>query len=191
MRFKDKVAIVTGGSAGMGKASAIAFAREGANVVINGRNKEKLEIAADEIRQAGGEVTIAPGDITKDEVIYSIVEKTLEDYGKIDILFNYVGGNPENASMELFIKQKTDYWEQMLRVNLWSTIIFCRAVLDSMIEKKYGKIINTSAAAGKMGAATMAVYSAAKGGVIAFTKALAQEVKPFNINVNCICPWCR
>ena len=188
MRFTNKVAIISGGSAGMGKATALAFAKEGAAVVITSRNEENLNSAADEIRSAGGTVTAVPGDVTKSKVIYAIVDKALEQYGKVDILFNYVGGNPDYAPMSLFIEQDETYWDKMIDLNLRSTIIFCRAVLDSMIKQKYGKIINTAAAAGKMGAYGMAAYSAVKGGVIAFTKALALELAPHNINVNCICP---
>jgi 2-hydroxycyclohexanecarboxyl-CoA dehydrogenase len=188
MRFTNKVAIITGGSEGMGKAAAIGFAREGASVVITSRSQEKLEAAAKEIRSFGGKVTVVPGDIMKDDDIYAVVNKTLSEYGKVDILFNYAGGSPDLKPVSLFIEQDKAFWDQMIRFNLWSTMIFCRAVIDPMMKQKYGKIVNTAAMAGKVGATTMAAYAAAKGGVIAFTKALAQEMVPYNINVNCVCP---
>ena len=188
MRFKDKVAIISGSTAGMGKATALGFAKEGACVVINGRNEENLNKTADEIRSIGGTVTAVKGDVSKSESVNAIVGKALEQYGKVDILFNYVGGNPDLAPMTLFTEETEAYWDRMIELNLWSTIIFSRAVLDSMIKQNYGKIINTAAIAGRVGSERMVVYSAVKGGVIAFTKALAKEVAPYKINVNCVSP---
>jgi 2-hydroxycyclohexanecarboxyl-CoA dehydrogenase len=188
MRFENKVAIITGGSEGMGKAAAVGFAKEGAAIVITSRSQEKLSVVEKEIQSLGGKVTVVPGDITDDDHIYSVVDKTLKEYGRVDILFNYVGGSPDLKPVAFFIEEDKSYWEKMIRLNLWSTMIFCRAVLDPMMKQRYGKIINTSAMAGKVGAARMAAYSAAKGGVIAFTKALALEMAPYNINVNCVCP---
>jgi NAD(P)-dependent dehydrogenase (short-subunit alcohol dehydrogenase family) len=188
MRFKGRVAIITGGTAGMGKAAALGFVKEGACVVINGRNKENLNKTADEIRSIGGTVTAVQGDITRSNTAKILVATTLEKYGKVDILFNYVGGDPNLAPLTPFIEQTEDFWDRMIDLNLKSTIIMSRAVLDSMIKQKYGKIINTAAMAGRVGGPRMAVYSAVKGGVIAFTKALAIEVAPYNINVNCVSP---
>jgi 2-hydroxycyclohexanecarboxyl-CoA dehydrogenase len=188
MRFTDKVAIISGGSEGMGKAAAVGFAKEGASVVITSRSQEKCEAAAKDIRAFGGKVTIAPGDIMNDDHIYSVVDKTLKTYGKVDILYNYAGGSPDNKPVAMFITEDKAYWEKLIRINLWATIIFCRAVLDPMMKQKYGKIVNTAAMAGKVGAASMTVYSGAKAGVIGFTKGLAQEMVPYNINVNCVCP---
>jgi NAD(P)-dependent dehydrogenase (short-subunit alcohol dehydrogenase family) len=188
MRFKDRVAIITGGTAGMGKAAALGFAKEGACVVINGRNEERLKAAADEIRTAGGIVTLVQGDITRSDIVKSIVDTTLKQYGRIDILFNYVGGGPDLVPLAPLVEQTEDFWNRVIDLNLKSTIILSRAVLDSMIKQKYGKIINTAAIAGRVGGARMAVYSAVKGGIIALTKALALEVAPYNINVNCVSP---
>lgn len=188
MRFNDRVAIVTGGTAGMGRAAALRFAKEGARVVINGRDENKLNKTIDEICSAGGTATAVQGDITRSETIKSIVDSALKQYGKIDILFNYVGGDPDLAPLTPFIEQTEDFWDRMIELNLKSTITLSRAVLDSMIEQKYGKIINTAAIAGRIGGPRMAVYSAVKGGIIAFTKALALEVAPYKVNVNCISP---
>lgn len=188
MRFQDKVVVISGAGAGMGMAAGLAFAQEGACIVLNDINQESLNSVADEIRSKGGNVTTVQGDVTKSKDVSAIVEKALEEYSKIDILFNYVGGSPAETPMSYLIEQTESFWDETLDLNLKSTIIFSRAVLDSMIKQKYGKIINTAAAAGKEGAKLMAIYSAAKGGVIAFTKALAREVAMYNINVNCICP---
>ena len=188
MRFTDKVAIISGGSAGMGKAAAIGFAKEGASVVITARSKENCAAVAAEIKALGGKVLAVPGDINNDDHIYSVVDQTLKAFGKVDILFNYAGGSPDYKPVSMFINEDKDYWDKLIRVNLWATIIFCRAVLDPMMKQKYGKIVNTAAMAGKVGAARMTVYSGAKAGVIGFTKGLAQEMVPYNINVNCVCP---
>jgi 2-hydroxycyclohexanecarboxyl-CoA dehydrogenase len=188
MRFNGKVAIVTGGSSGMGRAAALGFSREGAAVVVNDIDEKNLSSFADEIRSSGGKITTVPGDITKHETINRIVKEAVEDYGRIDILFNYVGGDPDLAPQKAFIDQTEEYWDKMINLNLKSTILVCRAVIDIMIKQKSGKIINTGAIAGKVGGPNMALYSAVKGGIIAFTKALAHELAQYRINVNCVCP---
>lgn len=188
MGFSNKAAIITGGTAGMGKAAAKALAGEGAKVVIIGRNEANLKNAADEIKSTGGIVTPVRGNVTQGSSIKTLVNTALEEYGRIDILFNYVGGDPDLAPLKPFIEQNEDFWNRMIELNLKSTISLCHAVLDTMIKQKYGKIINTAAIAGRIGAPKMAVYSAVKGGIIAFTKALALEVAPYNINVNCVSP---
>jgi 2-hydroxycyclohexanecarboxyl-CoA dehydrogenase len=188
MRFKDKVAIITGGASGMGKAAAIGFAAEGACVVINDINGERLAETADEVRRCGGTVMTALADVTKRDAVTAMVADVLARYGNVDILFNYVGGDPDQAPLTPFVEQSEDFWDRMIALNLKSTILMCRAVLDSMIRQKYGKIINTGAIAGKVGGPNMALYSMVKGGIIAFSKALALETAGSGITVNCICP---
>jgi 2-hydroxycyclohexanecarboxyl-CoA dehydrogenase len=188
MRFKDKVAVITGGTAGMGLEATLGFVREGAAVVINDINEENLAATIEKIEAMGGKATPAPGDITKRETVEAMVAGALENYGRIDIMFNYVGGEPGAAALTPFIQQTEEYWDRMIELNLKSTIRACRAVIDPMMEQKYGKIINTGAIAGKIGSSDMALYSAVKGGIIAFTKALAYDMAPYNINVNCVCP---
>lgn len=172
----------------MGRVTALAFAKEGAHVITNDIDEASLKETADEIQAVGGNVTTLTGDITSSEFIYATVGKAIEQYGRADILFNHVGGNPNYAQMSLFTEQDEAYWNRIIELNLKSTMIFCRAVLDSMMKQQYGKIVNLAAIAGKVGSPRMVAYSAVKGGVIAFTKALAQEVAPYKINVNCICP---
>ena len=113
------------------------------------------------------------GDITKKETISRMVNDALTKYNKIDILFNYVGGEPDLGPHTSFMEQSADFWDRMIDLNLKSTMMVCQAVLGKMIERRYGKIINTGAIAGKVGAPHMVPYSAVKGGIIALTKALA------------------
>jgi len=188
MRFKDKVAIVTGGTGGIGKAAVLGFVKEGASVVINGRNKESLNEVSEKILSMGGTVTTVQGDITKKETTESIVDKAMEEYGKIDILFNYVGGEPDLKPTTPFLDQDEEFWDKMIELNLKSTVRTCKAVCEKMVKNNYGKIINTGAMSGRTGGPNMALYSAVKGGIIAFTKALSIEMAPYNINVNCVSP---
>jgi len=188
MRFKDKVAIITGGGAGMGKAAAMGFAKEGAKVYIVGRTEETLKATAAEYKGKDGKIIPAVGDVSDRKDIKAVAAKVLKECGKVDILVNYAGGNPDHSPMRPFIEENEEYWDKMIAVNLVGYMIFCRAVLDSMMKQKYGKIINFGAIAGRVGGPRMCAYSASKGGVIAFTKALAIEMAPFGINSNCICP---
>ena len=187
MRFEKKVAIISGAGAGMGKATALAFAREGAYIVINDIDEESLNILSDEIRATGGTVTAVKGDVTNSESIKAVAAKALEQYGRIDILFNYVGGEPDHKFPAPLMEQTETYWRRTIELNLISTMVFSHAVLDSMMKQKYGKIINTAAIAALIGTGGVIAYSAAKGGVISFTKSLAREAAPYNINVNCLC----
>jgi 2-hydroxycyclohexanecarboxyl-CoA dehydrogenase len=188
MRFADKVAIVTGGAAGMGRAAALGFAREGAAVVVNDLDETGLQSLAEEIRALGGRIALAPGDITDPATAALLVGLADAEFGGADILFNYAGGDPDLAPQKPFVEQTEDFWERMIAINLTSTLRTCRAVLDGMSKRGYGRIVNTGAVAGKIGGPNMALYSAVKGGVIAFTKALALEAAPHGITVNCVCP---
>ncbi len=188
MRFEEKVVIVTGAGAGMARSAALGFAREGAYVFMNDVDEKGLSDTALEIQSQGGKATVIKGDATDGALVRTVVEKALERHGRIDVLYNYVGGSPGYTAAHQFIEDTEDLWDATIRLNLKTTILFARAVLDSMIKQKYGKIVNTASIAGKIGEECMAVYSAAKGGVIAFTKGLAREVGQYNINVNCVCP---
>ena len=188
MRFDKKVVIITGAGVGMGRSAALAFAKEGACVFINDIDEASLNATSDEIRSAGGIVNAIKGDATKSECVKAVVGTALDQYGKIDILFNYVGGIPGWLSTQPFIQDTEADWDATIELNLKPTLMFTGAVLKSMIKQKYGKIINAGSEAGRIGEPLMAVYSATKGAIIAFTKAIAKEVSPYNINVNCVCP---
>lgn len=188
MRFKDKVAVITGGTSGMGEAAVLGFVKEGASVVVNDINEERLLRLSEKIKAMGRDVLVVHGDITQKETISRIVAGAIKKHDKIDILFNYVGGEPDLGPLTSFLEQSEDYWDRIIALNLKSTLLVCQAVLKQMVQRKYGKIINTGAIAGKIGGPNMAAYSAVKGGIIALTKALALEMAPFKINVNCVCP---
>jgi len=188
MRFTDRVALVTGGASGMGRAAVLGFAAEGAAVVVNDIDEAGLAATAEAVRAQGGRVALAPGDITDAATIDLMVARAVGEFGRVDILFNYVGGDPDLAPQKPFVDQTDDFWDRMIAVNLKSTIRACHAVLPAMTAQGYGRIVNTGAVAGKIGGPNMALYSAVKGGVIAFTKALALETAPHAITVNCICP---
>jgi 2-hydroxycyclohexanecarboxyl-CoA dehydrogenase len=188
MRFKDKVVIITGGTSGMGEAATLGFVQEGASVVINDISQERLDQTAEKIKQQGGAILTVQGDITKQDTIDRLMSEAVHAHGQIDILFNYVGGEPHLGPHTSFLEQGVEFWNQMVDLNLISTMLTCQAALKQMIPRKYGKIINTGAIAGKVGAPNMAPYSAVKGGIIALTKALAQEMAPYQININCVCP---
>ena len=188
MRFTDKVAVVTGGGAGMGRAAALGFAAEGAALVVNDIDQTALDALAAEVQAGGGRIALAPGDITDPATVTLMVDRAESEFGRVDILFNYAGGDPDLAPQRPFVEQDEAFWARMIAMNLTSTLRACRAVLPGMMARGSGRIVNTGAVAGKVGGPNMALYSAVKGGVIAFTKALALEAAPAGVTVNCVCP---
>lgn len=184
MNLLDKVAIVSGGGSGMGRSTSLLFAREGAAVVVTDRNEKSASLVAEEINKAGGKAIAAKVDITLREEIYRLVDRVLSEYSKIDVLVNSAG----LCVVEQFMRSNERYWDAMINVNLKGTIHYCRAVLGSMTKQGHGKIINIASAGGLCGAEGQVIYSAAKGGVIGFTRALAREMAPYHVNVNAVCP---
>ena len=183
-KLEGKIAIVTGSSKGIGKAIALRFAREGAKVMVCSRILSDCEKVVDEIGENGGQGIAIKVDVANSEEIYTAVRDVLARWGKIDILVNNAGIGPT----EWFIKGDEREWDKIIAINLKGTIVFTHAVLPGMVERRYGKIINISSTAGKIGNPRQAVYSASKGGIIAFTKSLAREFARYQININDICP---
>jgi len=184
MRLEDKIAIVTGGGQGIGKAIAKCLAEEGAKVVVADIDEKTAKSVATGILTDNGLATAIQVDVTKSKEVARVFKQVLTEYGRIDILVNNVGYN----KLQPFVENTEDFWDMMIAVNLKSAIICSRIALDNMMEHKYGKIINISSDSGLSGSSGCVVYSAAKGGVISFTKALAWEVADYNINVNCVAP---
>ena len=183
MRLENKVAIITGAGSGFGKATAKLFAKEGAKVVLVGRTKEKLEQVEKEIKEIGGKALVIPADVTTYTNAEKIIEKTLEHFGKIDILFNNAGtfraGTIETMSNE--------DWKDVISVNLTALFYMGKAAIP-YLKKTRGNIINTASAGGLIGFPQAVSYAASKGGVISFTKAIAVDFAKDGIRCNAICP---
>lgn len=184
MRFDGKVGIVTGSGRGIGKGIATQLAKEGGVAIVVDVDINTAEATAKEIEASGGKAMAAKCDITNSQEVNALVAKVIEKYGKIDILINNVGWN----KVKPFIDGDEDLWSRVLDINLKGPIICCRAVIDNMMANNYGKIVNVSSDSGRVGSTGEAVYGAAKGGVITFTKALAREMARYKINVNSVSP---
>jgi len=183
--LSGKIAIVTGSGRGIGRAIALALARDGADVVVDDVNINKAKEVAKEIESIGGRALIILADVSKKSDVENMVKQTLEEFGKIDILVNNAGVvGPTVPIQEL----KEEDWDRIINVDLKGTFLCCKAVIPHMISRRSGKIVNVSSIAGKEGNANMTAYCAAKAGVIGFTKALSEEVARYGIRVNCVCP---
>ena len=185
--YKGKAVIVTGGSSNINRANVLAFAKEGANVVCADIDDKQGPKVVDEANAlGGGKVVFVKTDVTSPESVGAMVNETMKQFGKIDVLVNGVGWL--DSPWGLFVEQKRETWQKMVNLNLWSVLYCTRAALEVMVPRKYGKIVNIGSEAGRIGEVRQVVYSACKGGVISFTKALAKEVGRYSINVNCVCP---
>lgn len=182
--LKEKVAVVTGGGQGIGRGCCMALAQQQAVVVILDRKIETAKMVQDEIEQMGKKAVIFQVDITRRPEVNDTVEKIIAMFGKIDIWINNAGWD----RVEAFITSTEKDWDRIIDVNLRGTINCCHTVLKHMLARGCGKIINIGSDAGRSGSAGEAVYSATKGGIIAFTKTLALELAKSNIQVNCISP---
>jgi len=185
MRFTDKVAIVTGSSRGMGKATALALAREGAKVVIVATDPTKGEDVVRGIEKLRGEAIFVRADVSKRADVERMVQATLGRFGKIDTLVNNAGihdGAP-------FTEESEEMWQRLFRVNVMGTVLPSQAVVPEMMRrKKKGKIVHVSSKAAVVGEPYHAAYSASKGAILALTRAMAIELAPYNITVNAVCP---
>jgi len=184
MRLPDKVAIVTGGASGLGRGIALALAREGARVAVVDLNEAGARDTVEAIAKDGGPAAAWRADISDKARIDQIVAEIISRWGTVDILVNNAGLDRVGP----FVSSSEAEWDLILRVNLKGPIVCTRAVLDEMTRKGYGKIVNIASDAGRVGSTGEAVYSAAKGGIIAFTKTIARETARHRLNVNCVCP---
>ncbi|MDI7276073.1 MAG: glucose 1-dehydrogenase [Anaerolineae bacterium] len=185
MRLSGKVAIVTGGASGIGRATAQLFAREGAKVVVADVDRGAGEETAQEIRVAGGEATFVQADVSDAAQVQRMVETALERYGGIDVLFNGAG----ILAFGTILDTDEQAWRRMLDVNLTGHYLCCRAVLPHMIARGGGSIINTSSSTGAHdGNGNAAAYVTSKGGVTLLTRCLAIDHARHNVRVNAIAP---
>lgn len=185
MRLEGRVAIVTGGSRGIGKATCIALAKEGAKVVVVGRNETICHEVASAITASGGTAMAVKADVSSEADVAYMVAATMERYGRIDILVNNAAVNmPYKTVAEMDLAD----WNRIVSVNLTGTFLCCRAVVPVMTTQKNGKIINLSSRGGRDGEAGRSPYRSTKAAVIIFTECLAAEVKEHGIDVNAICP---
>lgn len=185
MRLRDKVALVTGGSRGIGRAVALAFVREGAKVaIVSVRDQHALDNVADEIAQHGGNALTALVDVSQRATVDQLVQQVLARWGRIDVLVNNAGIITPTRFEEISEAQ----WQQTLAVHLTGTFHCTQAVVPTMKAQGGGKIINVAAPSALRGSFGVADYAAAKGGIIALTRNTASELKSYNIQVNCISP---
>ncbi|MEM2111944.1 MAG: SDR family NAD(P)-dependent oxidoreductase [Candidatus Bathyarchaeia archaeon] len=185
MRLLGKVAFVTGGGVGIGRAISLMFAREGADVSLAARSIDRMEEVAHEIRAMGRKALVNAMDVTSVEQVDRAVKRTLEEFGRIDILVNNSGiAGPTAPVYEITPEQ----WDETFNVNLKGAFLCCRAIVPIMIKQRSGKIINIASMTGKRPLPMRTPYCATKMGLIGFTRCLASELGKFNINVNAICP---
>ena len=187
MLLKDKTAIVTGSTRGIGRVVALEFAKEGANVVVVGRTAaEAAKEVANKIRDMGREAIVVMTDISDRKQVENLVNTALEKFSKIDILVNNAGAT--DNFMSQFWETTDELWKKMIDSHLMGTVNCTQAVVNHMMERKSGKIINVTSAAALLGATRMSSYVAAKGAIISLSKTLARELAPYKINVNVIAP---
>lgn len=184
MIFKNRSAFVTGGGQGIGRAICLELARQGAKVCVADLNSKTAAKVAEEIRDMGHEAIAAQVDITDLEKLKESIRETIDSFEAVDILVNNVGWD----KVELFIDSKPETWDRVININFKGPVNCFSAILPHMIERKYGKIISVASDSGRVGSSGEAVYSGAKGGIIAFSKTIAREVARYGINVNCVSP---
>jgi 3-oxoacyl-[acyl-carrier protein] reductase len=182
--LKGKVALVTGASQGIGRATALALARGGARVALAARNEGKLAEVVQEIAAAGGEAFLVRMDVARAEEIKAGFNVVREHYGRLDILVN----NAAITRDKLSLRMKPEDWEAVLQVNLTGAHVAIQQALAMMLRQKWGRIINISSVVAQTGNAGQANYVAAKAGLIGLTKAIALEVASRNITVNAVAP---
>lgn len=184
MKLDKKVAVVTGAGRGIGKAIALKLAQEGAKIIAADLDHGSAAIVAGEIEATGGDALAVKVDVSDSLSVDNMAKEALIKYGQVDILINNAGWD----KIGTFMDSSEDTWEKVIAINLKGTIKCCKALLPQMMERKYGKILNVSSDAGRVGSSGEVVYSAAKGGIIAFSKALAREMARYKININCLAP---
>jgi NAD(P)-dependent dehydrogenase (short-subunit alcohol dehydrogenase family) len=186
MEFLDKKCLITGAGNGMGRATALEFAKKGADVIVNDINLVAARKVAKEIETLGRRALVIKADVTKKNEVEDMVNLSISKFGKIDILVNNIGefGPNHPTIMEL----EEDEWDRKIRINLKSVYLCTHAVVNHMVKRKEGKIINVSSTGGKRGVPGYSHYCAAKFGVEGFTQSIAKELSKYGIRVNAVAP---
>jgi NAD(P)-dependent dehydrogenase (short-subunit alcohol dehydrogenase family) len=184
VRLAKKVAVITGGTSGIGEATAILFAKEGASVAITGRNEERGRQVRDTIIRAGGTAIFVAADVRQAEQCRHVVEQTMSAFSHLDILFNNAGIFYPHTALDC----SEEEWDEQIDVSLKGTFLMSKLALPEMIRRGSGVIINNSSGWGMVGGDSAVAYCAAKGGVVLLTKAMAIDHGRQGIRVNCICP---
>ena len=184
-KLKGQTAIVTGASRGIGKAIAVMFASEGANVVVTARTEYAIDDLAGRIVQSGRSALAVTADLSIDSDLQRIADETLVKYGRIDILVNNAGIIHPRINLVDF---DFELWRKVVAVNLEAVALLTALCLPSMMERNYGKVINISSIGGRKGSKGRSAYRATKAALISLTESVAAETKPYGIDVNCICP---
>lgn len=183
--LKDKVAVITGASRGIGKAAALALATQGAKVVVNyARSSDAATATVEEITTAGGEAIALQADVSQSAEVDNLIKQTLDKLGRIDILVNNAGITKDT----LLLRMKPEQWQAVIDLNLTGVFLCTKAVSKTMLKQRSGRIINIASVAGQMGNPGQANYSAAKAGVIGFTKTVAKELANRGVTVNAVAP---
>lgn len=184
MQLKDKVAIVTGGGRGIGRAIATAYAAEGARVVIAARSTAQLDEVAAEITEQGGKVLTVPTDLRVRTEVENLIQQTVDKFSRIDILVNNAGINPRGP----FLESTDEEWEQGWQINVMGVVHCCRAVLPIMQQQGSGNIINVGSGMGQVGRSNLSVYCASKAALHGLTQSIAEEVWENGIIANVLIP---
>jgi NAD(P)-dependent dehydrogenase (short-subunit alcohol dehydrogenase family) len=185
MDLRDKVAVITGAGTGIGKATALLFAREGAAIVLAGRRIEPLQQVAEEITQAGGRAEIVVTDVAESEQVKRLLERAEQAFGKIDILFNNAGVFIRGREAHEYTEEE---WERVMRVNFWGTFHGMRHVVPHLKKAGGGVIINCSSVSGRVAQRMQAPYNVSKAAIEMLSKCMSLELGPSNIRINTICP---
>lgn len=184
MEFRRKTAIVTGGARGIGKAVVLALARRGTNIVVADLDMSMAQATATEIKSIDCDCLVVKTNVANRKEVYEMVQKTLRKFNRVDILVNSAGIFSESPITDI----EERVWDTVIEVNLKGVFLCCQAVAKEMMKQKSGKIINISSMAGKTSPSGEGAYAASKSAVITLTKILAQELAPYGINVNAVCP---
>jgi len=184
MEMQDRIVVVTGGASGIGKATALLLAREGAQVLVGDVDAAGARAVAAQAAAEGLALDPVPLDLTQPASIADFASAVQARAPRVDGLVNGAGWD----RIQPFLENPPEMWDQLIQINLMGAIRLTRALLGPMVAAQQGKIVNISSDAGRVGSTGETVYAAAKGGLIAFTKSLARELARYRINVNCVCP---